>query len=85
MKKLKIIRCKDCKHQRKIFHDDRRFKNGGYYTYGCDFISDPFVGTPVYGLDEQFCSSAEEKDIILQGLPGTIKVGKINPSDAAFC
>ena len=54
-----IIRCKDCKHQKKCWHEDKRMKDKGYWIYGCDLIDDSFVGTPVWGEDNQFCSSAE--------------------------
>lgn len=53
-----IIRCKDCKHQKKCWHEDKRMKDKGYWIYGCELISDSFVGTPVWGEDNQFCSSA---------------------------
>lgn len=55
------IRCKDCANQEKIFHEDRRYKEGGYYIYGCKLNSDPFVSHCVDGLDDEFCSSAIEK------------------------
>ena len=54
-----IIRCKDCKYQKKCWHEDKRMKDKGYWIYGCELISDSFVGTPVWGEDNQFCSSAE--------------------------
>ena len=57
-----IIRCKDCKHQKKYWHEDKRMKDKGYWIYGCELISDSFVGTPVWGEDNQFCSSAEWRD-----------------------
>lgn len=56
-----IIKCQDCKHQKKYWHEDRRMKEKGYWIYGCDLIDDSFVGTPVWGADDQFCSSAERK------------------------
>lgn len=55
------IRCKDCKHQTKDWHEDKRMKEGGYWVYDCDFISDPFESTPVCGQPEEYCSSAEKK------------------------
>lgn len=55
-----IIRCKDCKHQKKAWHEDKRMKEKGYWIYGCNLIDDSFVGTPVWGEDNQFCSSAEK-------------------------
>lgn len=56
-----IIKCQDCKYQKKYWHEDRRMKEKGYWIYGCDLIDDSFVGTPVWGADDQFCSSAEVK------------------------
>ena len=56
-----ITRCKDCKHQKKYWHEDKRMKEKGYWIYGCNLIDDSFVGTPVWGGDNQFCSSAERK------------------------
>ena len=53
-----IIRCKDCKHQKKYWHEDKRMKDKGYWIYGCELIDDHFTGTPVWGEDNQFCSSA---------------------------
>ena len=57
----KTLRCKDCKHQKKYWHEDKRMKEGGYWVYECDFISDPFESTPVCGEPEEYCSSAEKK------------------------
>ena len=56
-----ITRCKDCKHQKKYWHEDKRMKEKGYWIYGCNLIDDSFVGTPVWGGDNQFCSSAKRK------------------------
>ena len=53
-----IVRCKDCKHQEKTFHADKRMKNGGYYVYFCDLAEE-------YShvcLDEDFCSKGERRD-----------------------
>lgn len=52
-----IVRCKDCKHQEKYFHTDRRRKDGGYYIYGCELAEE-------YShvcLDDDFCSRAERR------------------------
>lgn len=57
-----IIRCKDCKHQKKYWNEDKRMLEKGYWVYKCDLIDDSFVGTPVWGEDNQFCSSAERKE-----------------------
>lgn len=56
-----VIKCKDCKHQKKYWHEDKRMKEKGYWIYGCGRIDDPFTGTPVWGGDNQFCSSAKMK------------------------
>ena len=58
----KIIYCKDCKHQKKWWNEDKRMKEKGYWIYGCNLIDDHFVGTPVWGQDNQFCSSAEPRE-----------------------
>lgn len=58
---MDIIYCKDCKHQKVVWYEDKRKLAGGYFVYGCKCISDPFICTPVWGLPEQFCSSAERK------------------------
>jgi len=53
-----VVRCKDCKHQVKTFHADKRMKNGGYYVYFCDLAEE-------YShvcLDEDFCSKGERRD-----------------------
>ena len=57
-----IIKCQDCKHQKKWWNEDKRMKEKGYWIYGCDLIDDHFVGTSVWGEDNQFCSSAERKE-----------------------
>lgn len=56
-----VIHCKDCKYQRKYWHEDKRMKEKGYWIYGCELIGDSFIGTPVWGEDNQFCSSAEQR------------------------
>ena len=57
-----VIKCKDCKYQKKYWHKDKRMKEKGYWIYGCELIDDPFIGTPVWGKDNQFCSSAKIKE-----------------------
>ena len=56
-----IIRCKDCKYQKKYWHEDKRMKDKGYWVYSCELISDPFTGVPVCGQPDEFCSSAERR------------------------
>lgn len=58
---LEPIRCKDCKHQKKFWHEDKRMKDKGYWVYDCEFIDDPFTGIPVCGQPDEFCSSAERR------------------------
>jgi len=53
-----IVLCKDCKHQEKFFHEDKRRKEGGYYIFGCELAD----GYSHVCLDEDFCSQAERKD-----------------------
>lgn len=55
------IRCKDCKYQKKYWHEDKRMKEGGYWVYNCYFICDPLESGPVSGEPEEYCSSAEQK------------------------
>ena len=58
---LEPIRCKDCKYQKKYWHEDKRMKDKGYWVYSCELISDPFTGVPVCGQPDEFCSSAERR------------------------
>lgn len=53
-----VVRCKDCKHQEKYFYADKRLKEGGRYTYGCDLAD----GYSHVCLDDDFCSRGEQKD-----------------------
>lgn len=53
-----VVRCKDCKHQRKIFHDDARRKDGGYFIYWCDLID----GYSHVCLDDDYCSKGERRE-----------------------
>ena len=53
-----IVYCRDCKHQEKFFHEDKRRKEGGYYIFGCELAD----GYSHVCLDEDFCSQAERKD-----------------------
>ena len=50
-----LIRCKDCKHQRK------HFLNGGAGYYSCDLIADPHGGAGADGEPEEYCSAAERR------------------------
>ena len=53
-----VVRCKDCKHQEKTFHADKRMKNGGHYVYFCD-LSEEYSHVC---LDDDFCSKGERKN-----------------------
>ena len=57
-----IIRCKDCKHQVKEWREDKRFKDNGYWVYGCEVISDACGYWALFGQDNEFCSEAERKE-----------------------
>ena len=57
-----VIRCKDCKHQIKIWHKDKRMKDGGYWVCFCDRNEDQFVAHSVNGYDDEFCSYGELKE-----------------------
>lgn len=59
---IDVIRCKDCKHQRKAWNVDKRHTAGGYHTYWCSRNQDPFVSHTVNGYDYEYCSSAERKE-----------------------
>ena len=60
--KAEIVRCKDCKHQQKYWHPDKRMKSKGYYLYWCDRNDDPFVSHTVNGYDDEFCSYGERRN-----------------------
>lgn len=53
-----VVLCKDCKHQEKFFHEDRRRKDGGYYIYGCE-LSEEYSHVC---LDHDFCSWGERRE-----------------------
>lgn len=52
-----LVRCKDCKYQRKIWHSDKRRKDGGYTIYICDACE----YAPL-GYDTDYCSYGERRD-----------------------
>lgn len=56
--KAEQIRCKDCKHQGKEYHEDSRRKDGGYYVYWCEKVD----GYSPLGFDNQYCSEAEREE-----------------------
>lgn len=55
---VEVVRCKDCKHQRKLFHADARRKDGGYFIYWCDLVD----GYSHVCLDDEFCSDGERRE-----------------------
>jgi len=55
---VEVVRCKDCKHQEKVWHEDNRKREGGYYIYGCDLVD----GYAPVGFDDEYCSRAERRD-----------------------
>ena len=55
---VEVVRCKGCKHQEKYFYADKRLKDGGRYSYGCDLAE----GYSHVCLDDDFCSRGEQKD-----------------------
>ena len=57
-----IIRCKDCKYQEKEWIEDKRFKDNGYWVYGCEVISDACGYWAWFGQDDEFCSDAERRE-----------------------
>ena len=56
-----VVRCKDCKHQCKIWHADKRMKEKGYWIHSCKGNSDPFVSHTVNGYDDEYCCYGERK------------------------
>lgn len=52
-----IVRCKDCKYQGKVFHEDKRRKDGGYYIFLCELVD----GYSPVCFDDEFCSRAERR------------------------
>ena len=54
---VRVVRCKDCKYQRKIWHSDKRRKDGGYTIYICDACD----YTPL-GYDTDYCSYGERRE-----------------------
>lgn len=57
-----VVRCRECKHQKKVWHNDKRMKEGGYWIFGCERNQDPFVSHTVDGYDDDFCSHGERKE-----------------------
>ena len=55
---VEVVRCRDCKHQRKLFHADARRKDGGYFIYWCDLAD----GYSHVCLDDDYCSRGERRE-----------------------
>lgn len=55
---VELIRCKDCKHQRKEYREDKRRKDGGYNIYWCELVD----GYAPLGFDDEYCAWAERKE-----------------------
>ena len=53
----KLFNCDHCKHQRKVFHEDKRYKEGGYWLYSCALNGDPFDAHAVHGYPNEYCSN----------------------------
>ena len=56
-----IVYCKDCKFQVKVWHKDKRMKEGGLWLLRCGKNEDPFVCHVVDGQDDEFCSHGERR------------------------
>lgn len=59
---ISVIKCKDCKHQIKEWREDRRMKEKGYWSYGCEYFGDLMGYWGFGGNDNEFCSEAEQRD-----------------------
>lgn len=59
---VEIVRCRDCKHQRKQWHEDKRRKAKGYYVFWCDKNQNTEGAHSVNGEDNDFCSRGERRD-----------------------
>lgn len=56
-----IVLCENCVHQYVQFHEDKRFKDGGYYIYFCNLCEDPFVAHGACGVPGEYCIYGEQK------------------------
>ena len=59
---VEVVRCKDCKYQRKVWIEDKRYKFGGFLCVSCDRNDGIFVSHTVDGDDNDFCSYGERKN-----------------------
>ena len=53
---VEVVRCKDCKHQSKVWISDKRMKEKGYFIYGCKYEDFGMLGA-----DDDFCSYGERR------------------------
>lgn len=56
-----VIHCKDCKYQVKVWREDKRMKEKGYWAYGCEHMGDIMGFWGFGGYDDEFCSDAEQR------------------------
>lgn len=56
-----VVRCENCTHQQKVWHDDKRMKEGGFFIYSCKLNEDPFVTHVVNGNPGEFCCAGERR------------------------
>ena len=56
-----VIKCQDCKYQVKVWREDKRMKEKGYWDYGCEHMGDIMGFWGFGGYDDEFCSDAEQK------------------------
>lgn len=56
-----VVRCENCTHQQKVWHDDKRMKEGGFFIYSCKLNEDPFVAHVVDGNPGEFCSAGKRR------------------------
>lgn len=53
-----IVRCKDCKHQKRFFYKNARYKDGGYFIYSCQLDD----GYSRLCYDDDYCSAGERRE-----------------------
>lgn len=58
---VEVVRCDNCTHQQKVWHDDKRMKEGGFFIYRCKLNEDPFVTHVVDGNPGEFCYAGERR------------------------
>lgn len=56
-----VVRCENCTHQQKLWHDDKRMKEGGFFIYNCKLNEDPFVAHVVNGNPGEFCCEGKRR------------------------